>query len=185
MHPEECEMKNFKTRPSGIIFCLFEIVIGILLLISPVGFTTGIICALGIALMAAGIMSIVQYIKANPKEAEKGQYLTKGLLALLVGCFCAIKSHWFIVTFPALSILYGVGVLVAGLAKVQFAFDMIRQRNKKWFLGFISAAVSIICAVVILKNPFTSAEILWMFTSISLIVEAVFDAVALIMSRKA
>ena len=177
-------MKNFKTKASGIIFCLFEIVIGILLLISPVGFTTGIICALGVALMVAGVMSIVQYIKANPAEAEKGQYLTKGLLTLLVGCFCALKSHWFIVTFPALSILYGVGVLVAGLAKVQFTFDMIRQRNRKWFLGLISAAISIICAVVILNNPFTSAAVLWMFTGISLIVEAVFDAVTLIMSRE-
>ena len=177
-------MKNFAVKPGGIIFCLFEIVIGILLLISPVGFTTGIISALGIALMASGVISVVQYIRADAKEAAKGQYLTKGLLLLLSGGFCAFKSHWFIVTFPALSILYGVGVLVTGITKVQLTFDMIRQKNKKWFLGLISAAISIICALIILKSPFASATVLWMFTGISLIVEAVFDMVTLIMSGK-
>lgn len=177
-------MKNSETQASGILFCLFEIVIGVLLLISPVGFTTGIICALGIALMIVGAVSVIRYIRADPKEAEKGQYLTKGLLILLAGGFCAFRSQWFIITFPALSILYGVGVLVAGLVKVQFAFDRIRQRNKKWFLALISAAISIICAVVILNNPFASATVLWMFTGISLIVEAAFDGVTLILSRK-
>jgi len=177
-------MKNFKNKAAGIIFCLFEIVIGILLLISPVGFTKGIICALGIALMVSGLISIVKYIKADAKEAETAQYLTKGLLALLAGGFCVFRTHWFIVTFPALSILYGVGVLVAGLAKVQFTFDMLRQKNEKWFLALIGAAISIICAVVILKNPFTTTAVLWMFTGVSLIIEAVFDAVTLIMSKE-
>lgn len=177
-------MKNFENKATGIIFCLFEIVIGILLLISPVGFTTGIICALGIVLMVSGLISIIKYIKTDAKEAEKSQYLTKGLLALLAGGFCAFKSHWFIVTFPALSILYGVGVLSAGLAKVQFTFDMIRQKNKKWFFALIGAAISIVCAVIILNNPFTTTAVLWIFTGISLIVEAVFDAVTLIVSRE-
>lgn len=177
-------MKNFENKATGIIFCLFEVVIGILLLISPVGFTTGIICALGIALMFFGLLHIVKYIKADAKEAEKSQYLTKGLLALLIGGFCAFKAHWFIVTFPALSILYGTGVLAAGLAKIQFTFDMLRQKNKKWFLALISAAISIICAIVILNNPFTTTAILWLFTGISLIIEAVFDAVTLIVSRE-
>jgi len=47
-------MQSFENKATGIIFCLFEIVIGILLLISPVGFTTGIICALGITLRVSG-----------------------------------------------------------------------------------------------------------------------------------
>ncbi|MBQ6716804.1 MAG: DUF308 domain-containing protein, partial [Clostridia bacterium] len=118
------------------------------------------------------------------REAEKAQYLTKGLLTLLGGGFCAFRSHWFIATFPALSILYGVGVLSAGLVKVQFTFDMLRQKNKKWFLALISAVISLACAVVILKNPFATTAVLWIFTGISLIVEAVFDAVTLIISRR-
>jgi len=79
---------------------------------------------------------------------------------------------------------YGVGVLSAGLAKVQFTFDMIRQKNKKWFFALIGAAISIVCAIIILNNPFATTAVLWIFTGISLIVEAVFDAVTLIVSRE-
>ena len=177
-------MKYLKNNLNVIVFCLFEIIVGVLLLISPVGFTTGIIAALGVLLMAVGALSAVKYFRAEPREAERGQYLTKGLLALLAGGFCAFRSHWFIVTFPALSILYGVAVLVAGLAKVQYAFDMLRQKNKRWFLALIAAVISIVCAIVVLGNPFATASVLWMFTGISLIVEALVDAAALIASSR-
>lgn len=177
-------MKVLKENANGIIFCLFEVLVGILLLINPVAFTAGIIIALGLILMVAGLVCIIKYFRADPQEAAVSQLLLKGLVALLAGAFCVFQSHWFIVTFPVLTILYGVAILVTGLGKVQLTVDMLRQKNKKWFLAAISAAVSIVCAIVILNNPFTSATILWMFTGITLIAEAVFDIVTLIMSTK-
>jgi len=177
-------MKNLKKNGSTILVSLFEIVVGILLLISPVGFTTGIIMAFGIGLLAVGIMSIVKYFRAEPVEAVKQKYLAKGLIALLAGGFCTFKAHWFIATFPALSMLYGVAILVTGLAKVQFAFDMLRMKQSKWHIALISAIVSIVCAVVILGNPFASANVLWMFTGISLIVEAAIDLITLVLATK-
>lgn len=175
-------MKNLKNSINGIILCLFEIVVGILLLINPIAFTTGIITAAGIILLIIGLISAINYFRVDAKEAAAGQYLVKGLIALLAGAFCVSKSNWFIVTFPALTILYGVVVLIAGLGKVQLTFDMVRGKNKKWFFGIISALLSIICAIVILKNPFTSATVLWMFTGISLIVESVIDMITLIVN---
>ena len=78
-----------------------------------------------------------------------------------------------------LTILYGVAILVSGLGKIQFTVDMLRMKNKKWFWGAVSAVLSLVCAVVILSSPFASTIVLWKFTGIALIVEAVFDAVAL------
>ena len=90
----------------------------------------------------------------------------------------------FIVTFPALTIIYGVVVFLTGLGKVQLTADMLRRKSKKWFLAIISAVISIACAAVILNNPFTSTAVLWMFTGITLIVESVIDLVTLIISGK-
>ncbi len=89
-----------------------------------------------------------------------------------------------IITFPMIAILYGVAVLIGGLGKVQITMDMLRAKNSKWWWGAISAAISIICAFVMLNNPFSSTVALWWFTGISLIVEAVFDMITLIMRRK-
>ncbi len=108
----------------------------------------------------------------------------QGLVALLAGAFCAFNPGWFIITFPVIAILYGVAVLIGGLSKVQLTVDMLRMKNSKWWWGAISAAISIVCALVIINSPFSSTVALWWFTGISLIVEAVFDLVTLIMGRK-
>jgi len=177
-------MSKLRKNANGILVSLFELVIGILLLISPVGFTKGIITAVGVFLLAVGVMNTVKYFRTAAVEAAKQKLLAKGLVALLAGTFCTFKAHWFIATFPALSILYGAAIFVTGLAKVQFAFDMLRLKHPKWYLGLIGATLSIVCAIVILNNPFAAANALWMFTGISLIVEAVLDLTVLIFNSK-
>ena len=126
-------MKNLKENLNGILVCLFEIVVGILLLINPVGFTSGIITAVGIALMVIGLVCVVKYFRADARVAAVSQLLVKGLVALLGGAFCTFRSAWFVVTFPVLTILYGVAILITGLSKVQLTVDMIRLKNSKWF----------------------------------------------------
>lgn len=175
-------MKTLKQNASSILLCIFEVVVGILLLLDPVAFTTGIIIAIGVVLLAMGIGSTMKYFRMEATEASETQGLLKGLTLIVAGAFCIFRSYWFIITFPVLSVIYGIIILIAGLGKIQWTFDMLRMKKKKWFLAAISAVVSIICAIVILKNPFSSSVVLWIFTGISLIVEAVFDAVSLIVN---
>ncbi len=177
-------MKALKQNGNAILLCVMEVVAGGLLLIDPVGFTAGIIIAAGIALMISGLLHVIRYFRCSPEEAAVGQLLMQGLIALLAGAFCAFDPGWFILTFPVIAILYGIAVLIGGLSKVQLTVDMLRVKNSKWWWGAISAAISIVCALVIINNPFSSSVALWWFTGISLIVEAIFDLVTLIVGRK-
>jgi len=177
-------MKKLKEKGNGIILCLFELVVGVLLLIDPVGFTSGIIMVAGAVLMVLGLARVIQYFRESSSEAAVGQTLVKGLIALLAGAFCAFKTEWFLVTFPVLTIIYGVVILVTGIGKVQLAVDMLRQKNKKWFWAAINAMIAIVCAVVILRSPFASTAVLWVFTGISLVVEVVFDVITMVVSRR-
>lgn len=177
-------MKTLKQELGAIVFCLLQVVFGILLLVDPIDFTSGIIVAFGIVLLITGTISIIRYFKTDADEAAKSQTMFKGLISLLAGWFCAFRSNWFVATFPVLSIIYGIVVLVTGLGKVQWVFDMIRAKKKKWFLAAISAVLSIVCAVVILSDPFTTTAVLWTFTGISMIVDAVFDIIAIFVSDK-
>jgi len=177
-------MKALKENGNAIIMCIIEVISGILLLVNPVGFTAGIIIAAGIALMISGLLNVIRYFKTGPVEAAVGQLLVQGLIALVAGAFCAFNPQWFILTFPVIAILYGVAILIGGLSKIQIAVDMVRLKNSKWWWGAVSAVISIVCALVIINNPFSTTVALWWFTGISLIVEAVFDVVTLIMGRK-
>lgn len=173
-------MKFLKNNFSGIIGCLLEILVGMLLLVNPVGFTSGIIIGAGYLLMISGLASVIKYFHAEPEEAEKSQTLAKGLVAVLAGAFCAFRSGWFIVTFPVITLIYGVVILITGLAKVQWMVDAIRMKKGRWFLSGISALISIVCGVIIMTSPFSSTAALWIFTGISLIAEAFIDLFALL-----
>ena len=173
-----------KRSLSGVAMSLVELIIGILLLVNPVGFTSGIIVAFGVVLMIMGAGSIIKYFRTEPEEAAVNQSFVKGLVELLAGAFCTFNSHWFVVTFPVLTLLYGVVILLTGLKKLQWTVDIIRMKRSKWYLAAISAVVSILCGVVVITSPFSTTAVLWMFTGISLIVEAVFDMISAIFSNR-
>lgn len=177
-------MKKIKKHLSGILLCLFELIVGILVLLDPMGFTTAIIVAAGVGLIIAGVVSAVKYGRADSLSAAQGQYLLKGLLALTAGFFCVFQSQWFL-DHSAFTLLLGVAIFTAGLAKVQSSADMFRAGNPRWYLGLIGAAVSIICAVVVLKYPFAGDATRATFTGVTLIVEFVVDVAMLIISNTA
>lgn len=176
-------MSNVKLNLNSILICLLELIIGILLLIDPIGFTAGIIIFFGAGLLVFGLVSIFRYFRADPVEASQGSLLAAGLISILIGGFCALYSEWIILTFPIITVFYGVVILLTSMTKIQWTVDMLRLKSGKWYLCAISAAASTICGVLIVIDPFTSTGILWMFVSISLIVEAVFDVVALILRK--
>ncbi len=177
-------MSQFKHSSGNLLMCIAELLIGILLLIDPIGFTSGIIIVLGIVLALDGLRCCVRYFREDPAEAAEQGNLGKGLIFLITGLFCALKSEWFIATFPVLTVIYGVVTLMTGIRKIQWAFDMLRQKQKYWFVALIGAVLTLTFAVLILCNPFSTTAILWTFIAVSLIVEAVVDILTYIFGKK-
>lgn len=168
-------MKNLKNNFGNIITLTGELLIGIILLIKPVGFTKTIIISIGLILTILGSINIIKYFKSDVFDAIKEQTLANGLIYLAIGLFCVLNSNWFIVTFPVLTALYGIIIFLISLRKVQWTVDSIRLKRKSWFIIGINALLSIIFAIVVIKNPFTTTAVLWQFMGAMLIVAAIFD----------
>lgn len=177
-------MNFLKQNANSLLLCLFEAVVGVLLLVNPVGFTAGILMALGIVLLFVAVFSIIGYIRMEAVEAAGSGKLLWGLLSLVAGYVLVFHSEWLINAFPVFSFFYGLAILVSGVAKVQWSVDRLRLGVGGWVLPALSAALSILCGVVILANPFETMVIMWMFTGASLLVEAVFDLVVLFLCSR-
>lgn len=175
--------KTIKATQS-LFMSIVELIIGILLLINPIGFTSGIIICAGIMLSVMGISSLVKYFREEPEEAAKTHDFSKGAIILLLGIFCMFKSEWFITTFPLLTIIYGIFALVTGVTKMQGAIDMKRASNEYWYVALISAILTLICAIFIISNPFASTAVLWTFIAVTLIIEAVMDILTFAFAKK-
>ena len=176
--------ERIKENLSGVIILLLEIAVGVLLLIDPVAFTSAIIIVIGLALLFYGVASVLRYFNSDPLTAAAGQGLAVGLLTIAAGLFCILKTEWFVKTFPVLTILYGLAVLVAGLIKTQTTVDMLRLKRPGWIWMAVSAALSLILAALILFNPFATTVFLWRFTALMLLAEAAWDIVTLIVSGR-
>lgn len=177
-------MTKINRNVGNLLMCIAEILIGILLLIDPVGFTAGILVVLGVVITILGIGSLVAYFRADPVEAAQKSGLAKGLLLVLLGLFCVFRFEWFIAAFPLLTAIYGILTLALGISKVQWAVDMLRLKQKYWFVAVIGAVLTLLFAALILANPFASTAILWTFIAVTLIVEAAIDILTFIFGKR-
>lgn len=166
-------------KTGSVMTCIIEIAVGALLLINPVGFTSGIIIGAGVLLCLGGAVSIARYFLTKPEIAAQGQLLFKGLLCLMGGAACITQYEWFLSAFPLLTVLYAIAMLILAAAKLQRMADMRRMGVSRWYMPGVAAALAAVLAVVILWNPFGAAAAVWRFAAISLIAEAVVEIITI------
>ena len=178
-------MRFIKQNGSSIVSGLVELLIGILLFIDPVGFTSGILTAVGAVLLVCGVVCLIHYFNTEPVQAALEQNFSRGLVMILLGGVLVLRTGQVMALFPLLTHLYGVAILIVGVVKLQQGVDLLRLKIRYWFLAGVNALLAIVFAAVILSNPFASTLVLWRVAAISLIVEAVLDVVVVIMTGKA
>lgn len=177
-------MLKKKVNVNGIVLCVIEVIVAVLLIVNPVAFTNAIVMVAGGGLLVVGIINIVKYFKAEPEVAANGRSFMLGLGTLSAGLFCLLRHGWIVATLSLLTVVYGVFIFVCGLEKVQTTVDLIRTKKGKWIFSAIGAGISIICAIIIICNPFKTAAVVWMFIGITLLVQAVFDIMVLVVKNK-
>ena len=172
----------FGGRTGGVLASIVEMLIGVLLLIDPVGFTSGVVVVLGAVVLAVGLWSILSYFRRPVVVAYTDWRLGRGLLMALAGLFCITNSQWVLGVLPALFTVYGLVMLVAGVMKLQHVIDLKRLGNSRWYLAGLSALAYMLIAAIILLNPFGTAMMVWSFVGISMIASAALDLVSLVMA---
>ena len=173
-------MKFFKDNSVNLLIGLGELILGILLLINPESFSTVITIAFGIVCLLFGILQAIFYWKKPLVQASTQLYLMKGLISISAGLFCIIFSDWFGHSYQVLLRIYGVLLLVCAFYKVQWSVDLLRQKQTRWFLGAIIAATTLVFALLIIANHFSTMKASWIFSGIVLIIQAVMDLVVLL-----
>lgn len=165
------------------IICLCELAGGILLWMSPELLTMGIVYVLGGGLVILGLWDGISYFRTEALQAAKEQKIFSGLLKLGVGAACLVKAQWVVSALPALTVLYGIILLIVSAQKIQWSVDMKRMKKKYWHLAAVSGVVSLGFAVITIINPFRTTQLLWQILGVVLGIEAIADGVILALSH--
>lgn len=177
-------MNTLKNSFQNVVGAVVQLVIGILLLCKSDTFTKGIIIAFGFFLIFYALKNISEFFKVDAVDAYKQRYISKCLMSFIAGIICIIKAEWFMLIFPIQTLIYGIAILVYGIQKIDFMIVMRRLNHKVWIWIGINSLVSIICALVIITDPFRASRGMWIFSGLYLIVQAALDIVLSVIVEK-
>lgn len=182
-------MKFLKNNLPLLLMILFEMVIGIFLLMNPEAFITTIIRIFGILLLAFALISVIRLFRLKKENGKINvPTIILGVLCLASGIICAFFPDW---VFGLLTLLHAAAATIFGLLMIIFGvykcITFIEAKSAKIPVSpfvLFSGLISGLLGVIILLNPFSAGNFIYTFAGISLIVEAIFDIVTLIFVAK-
>lgn len=177
-------MKFFKENLHTIIMILFQVIIGVLLLINPDTFTRAVLTAFGVVMLIIGVTHVIKYFKRKDESLFPALRLTAGIISLIIGVIFTFFTSLIMGVFSLIAVIYGIILLVSGVFKMQDFFQAKKYKPYVPVVIFLSAAVSVILGLIIIINPFETTLLVFRFAGISMLVGAVTDIITLILIGK-
>lgn len=157
---------------NAVLISVLFLVLGVILIAWP-GITAKMLCnTLAWILIVIGAVDVVTYFLRSMQKNIYRNDLVSGLLLILLGCFVLYKVELVISLVP---FILGFFIVFSGIGKLQNAVDLKRMGYGNWWLVLLLAAISLAAGVVMIRNPFTTAELLFRLIGVSLAYSGVTD----------
>ncbi len=182
-------MKNLKTMLPSILFILFELAFGILLISSPKQLTKTVLICFGIVLLIIGFIYLIRFFKERKSaEGEKVNYLTMpfAVIALAAAVFCILYALLAHEPQKFATLIYGAIFIVVGAYKLKNYDDDKKAGVSTSFITLISGVLSVvlgIAVIVLYAMGSMKSSLLLLLAGIAMIVEAVLDMAAIAMAK--
>ncbi len=173
----------FKKISVVLLLAACELLLGILLLVNPIGLTTAVLIGVGILLIVLGIYNLFHYIRLPREEACKTWDLAMGAGFIALGILTITHQPWLVQILGTLTTLYGALTLVLAFMKLQITVDAVRSSRPRWQIMACSFLVVAAMSVLLLVSVLPESAV-WIVTGIVLIILAFADTVYYILGRK-
>ena len=167
----------------SLMIAIFELVLGILLLVNPVGLTSVVMILVGAVMIALGGYHLYRYIRLPREKAAETWNLATGAGLICVGITVISNQHWLVQMLGTLAAIYGIMTTVCSFMKLQMAVDALRWKRPFWYLMAVSFVVTAVLAALLFIQPFAESTV-WIFTGIVLLLLAVLDGTYFVLGRK-
>ena len=165
----------------SLLSSLFLLLLGLLLFFKSSETLVGISYLVGGVLIALGVIAIINFLRNGSKDIFVELNIVYGIVSIVAGIFLVTVPEFIGSIIP---IVVGIAVIISSSFKVQQAL-VLKNLDSKYFLpSLIMAIVCLVCGVVILFNPFTSAVVVTSVIGLFMIIYAVLDIINSIILKK-
>ena len=158
----------------AMLIALIMIVVGFLLVLHPGNALQTVFRILAIGLFLTGLVGIIGYFRHRGSMYD----LLIAAVELIVAIIILVHRNFAINVYP---VIVGIMILLDGIGNLLTAFSMKKENNSSWKFALGISLIALVFGLVILFNPFTTAQVMVAVTGIALIYEG---AVRLIVGLK-
>lgn len=200
-------MKKIKKMLPAILMILFEIAVGLMLLIDPEKFTIANFIIFGAILIICAVILLVRYLKerkaadeyAKVKDKaakrnggrEKNEEVKVSVIPLIaaictfvIGATFAFGAGALYNVAALLFVFYGAIMIVKGIFKIADFASLRKEGSGVSWLQLVIGILSIIMGIIVMINPGNARDFVFVLSGASLLVEAALDIVALVLSYR-
>lgn len=169
-------MKQLKW--SIIVMAIAYIVLGVVLIMYPSQVQKLISYILAFALIAMGIVNLIQYTRLDTNQIVNSYDLVLGFSTMIGGILIIINVERF---EQLVLIVMGFMILVSGVMKLQSSVNLMRLRSTSWQVPFAMAMICIVYGIIMLINPFGAGGFFFAMMGIGFILSGITDIIVSVM----
>ena len=173
-------MKIIKINIPIILLIVFEVAVGILLLVNPEVFTRTVIILFGIVLLLIGITCFIRYLLEKKENIVDPLALLTAVVTLVIGAVCCFCSDAIIGFITAIAIIYGVILVISGIYKLHNYFERKKAGVTMSKVSVASGVIAIVLGILIAVFPQNAVFSIWQVAGILLILEAFIDFLSIV-----
>lgn len=165
---------------ASIITSILLFAFGLVLIFNSEGFIKSISTIIGIILLVIGILPVVDFFRYRRDTAISGISLISGIFSIVCGLMFLLNENMLMILIP---VFIGVWMIINGINKFQFAFQLKDQEEKLWIITFIFSIIIIVCGAYFILNPIRGAKLVSQTLGIIICIYAVLDIIDCILIK--
>ena len=133
------------------IYAFGSLILGILLLLWPVGALKLVSYAVGIIIMAGGITSILSRLRSRKRGGGAVWTIFIGAVITLVGGWIFVNPENFASIIPS---AIGYLITLSGIINLLETFTLSKAHYRKWWVSLLAAVLTIMLGLVLINHAF-------------------------------
>ena len=159
-----------KWKWAYIALTLAVMLLGLCLILWP-GISGEVLCYIfGGGLLVVGCVRIVSYFQRGISALWHRYEYPLGLLDALLGIYFLSRPANVLLLLP---VIVGIAIVVDSVFKLQTALELRQMGVTRWVSMLVLAIVSIVFAILLLRNPFEGTMTLMVYLGLTLVIDSI------------
>lgn len=169
-----------KCEKTMLVSTIITLVLGVILIIEPTGSIKMLTSIVAIMCMLMGGFQLIDFIRKPREEKMTSLSMVLGIILLAIGLFLFLNADALI---KFITVIIGCSLCLKSLFKLQFALNL-KGVSDKWKLNLIAGLITLSLGLLLIINPFESAELFLRIVGIVIAVGSIAELVETIIVMK-